>query len=55
LLTTRVIDEIRVMVNPVVLGSGHPVLAGADQTQLELARIRQFASGNVLLTYKPAR
>ena len=55
LLATGVIDEVRIMVSPVVLGNGHPVLAGADQTQLELVRIRQFASGNVLLTYKPAR
>jgi dihydrofolate reductase len=50
-----VVDEIRIMVNPVVLGSGHPVLAGADRTGLELLRIRQFASGNVLLTYQPRR
>jgi dihydrofolate reductase len=55
LLGTGVIDEVRIMVIPVVLGSGHPILAGADQTQLELVRIRQFASGNILLTYKPAR
>jgi hypothetical protein len=39
---------------PVVLGSGHPVLAGAEQTALQLTRIRQFGSGNVLLTYRPA-
>jgi dihydrofolate reductase len=54
LLGTGVIDEVRIMVNPVVLGSGRPVLAGADRVGLELLRIRQFASGNVLLTYKPA-
>jgi dihydrofolate reductase len=54
LLGTGVIDEIRIMVNPVVLGSGHAVLAGAEQTALRLARIRQFGSGNVLLTYRPA-
>jgi hypothetical protein len=43
------------MVNPVVLGSGHPVLAGAGTTRLELLRVRQFGSGNVLLTYRPAQ
>jgi hypothetical protein len=43
------------MVSPVVLGSGHPVLAGADQTQLELLRVRQFSGGNVLLTYRSSR
>jgi dihydrofolate reductase len=55
LLGTGVIDEVRIMVSPVVLGSGHPVLAAADQTQLELLRVRQFSGGNVLLTYRPSR
>ncbi len=54
LLGTGVIDELRMMVNPVVLGSGHPVLSGASRTDLELVRSRQFASGNTLLTYRPA-
>ncbi len=54
LLGSGVVDEIRIMVNPVVLGSGHPVLAGARETTLELLRIRQFVSGNVLLTYGPS-
>jgi dihydrofolate reductase len=52
LLGTGVIDEVRLMVNPVALGEGHPVLAGAERTTLELADIRQFGSGNVLLTYR---
>jgi dihydrofolate reductase len=55
LLGSGVIDEIRIMVNPVVLGSGHPALAGADPARLELLGIRQFGSGNVLLTYRPSR
>jgi dihydrofolate reductase len=55
LLGTGLIDEVRIMVNPVVLGSGRPGLAGADRVELELLRVRQFASGNVLLTYKPSR
>jgi riboflavin biosynthesis pyrimidine reductase len=53
LLGDGVIDEVRIMVNPVVLGRGHPVLATAASTKLELLRIRQFGSGNVLLTYRP--
>lgn len=52
LLTAGLIDELRIMVNPVVLGSGHPVLAGASRTPLELAAVRQFRSGNILLTYR---
>lgn len=55
LLGSGVIDEVRIMVNPVVLGDGHPVLAGADPTALERLGIRQFSSGNVLLTYQPTR
>ena len=53
LLGDGVIDEVRIMVNPVVLGRGHAVLAGAAETRLKLLRTRQFASGNVLLTFQP--
>jgi dihydrofolate reductase len=55
LLDAGLIDELRVMVNPVVLGSGHPVLAGAARNGLDLLGLRRFASGNLLLTYRPAR
>jgi dihydrofolate reductase len=53
LLTDGLLDELRIMINPVVLGHGQPLLAGADMTRLDLAAVRQFASGNVLLTYLP--
>ena len=53
LLPSGVIDELRLMMSPVALGTGHPVVAGASRTQLELLRIRQFKSGNVLLIYQP--
>jgi dihydrofolate reductase len=53
LLTDGLLDELRIMVNPVVLGHGQPLLAGADMTRLELVNVRQFAIGNVLLTYQP--
>jgi dihydrofolate reductase len=55
LLADGVLDELRIMVNPVILGAGDPALAGAGRTSLELARVRQFTSGNVLLTYHPQR
>jgi dihydrofolate reductase len=55
LLDAGLIDELRIMVNPVVLGSGHSVLAGGRRANLGLAAVRQFRSGNVLLTYRPAR
>ncbi|MGB6454902.1 MAG: dihydrofolate reductase family protein [Streptosporangiaceae bacterium] len=53
LLGSGVVDELRMMVNPVVLGAGHAALAGASRTALELTRTRQFESGNVLLVYRP--
>lgn len=53
LLAAGLIDELRLMVCPVVLGGGRPVLAGTELKDLELRRARQFGSGNVLLTYRP--
>jgi dihydrofolate reductase len=53
LLGAGLVDELRFMVNPVVLGSGRPALAGATRTALELVRTRQFGSGNTLLVYRP--
>jgi dihydrofolate reductase len=55
LLGAGLVDELRIMVNPVVLGSGRPALAGASRTALDLARTRQFDSGNMLLVYRPSR
>jgi dihydrofolate reductase len=53
LLADGLLDELRIMINPVVLGHGQPLLAGADTARLRLTQVRQFASGNVLLTYEP--
>jgi dihydrofolate reductase len=54
LLDLGLVDELRLMVNPVILGAGHPVLAGAHRTRVALVRSRVFRSGNVLLTYRNA-
>ena len=54
LLRSSLVDELRILVNPVVLGSGRPVLETADRTCLKLLRSRRFSSGNVLLCYEPA-
>jgi dihydrofolate reductase len=49
-----VIDEHRVMVNPILLGEGSPLFKPtANKVRLTLANVRTFDSGNVLLTYQP--
>ncbi len=51
------IDEYRIMLNPVALGGGKPLLQGLpEQRNFRLAGLRPFNNGNVLLTYtlKPA-
>jgi dihydrofolate reductase len=49
------VDEFRIMVNPVVLGEGSPLLKGLDRRlDLRLLKTRPFKSGNVLLYYEPA-
>jgi dihydrofolate reductase len=50
------IDEYRIMLNPIVLGSGIPLFQGVkDRLELRLLRTRVFGSGNVLLVYEPKR
>jgi dihydrofolate reductase len=50
------IDEYRIIVNPVFLGEGTPLLEGIkDKIELKLLEARTFESGNVLLSYAPVR
>jgi dihydrofolate reductase len=54
LMQLGLIDELRIMVNPVVLGTGKSVFNGANgRIGLNLVRTRPFDSGNVLLYYEP--
>lgn len=53
LITPGVIDEVRVIIAPVILGSGIPLFkVGSDALKLSLAGMRRFGNGNVLLTYQ---
>jgi dihydrofolate reductase len=55
LLELGLVDEVRIMVNPVVLGAGKSVFRTAgERISLKLLKSRPFDSGNVLLYYQPA-
>lgn len=48
------IDEYRIMVNPIILGQGTPLFKGIkERINLKLVRTRTFRNGNVLLYYQP--
>lgn len=53
LLRENLLDEIRIMVNPTVLGEGTPLFQGIKHPyEFMLTDTTAHASGNVLLTYK---
>ena len=54
LLQMGLIDELRIMVNPIILGSGKSLFNGIhDKLNLKLLKTRTFRSGNVLHYYQP--
>lgn len=53
LIPHHLIDEFRVIINPILLGKGNPLFRNInDKINLKLVKTRNFASGNVLLYYK---
>ena len=53
LLEMGLVDELRIMVNPVVLGRGKRLFEGIDkQVELHLEATTVFRSGNVLMRYR---
>lgn len=49
-----ILDELRIMISPIVIGQGRSLFESLNErVSLELLRVRQFDSGNVLLTYRP--
>ena len=53
-LRMSLIDELRIMVNPVIIGNGTPLFGRmTDHVKLKLLRTKTFRSGNVLHYYQP--
>jgi dihydrofolate reductase len=54
LLRDDLLDELRLLVHPIVVGSGKRLFEGADQKALELVESKTFSTGVLYLTYQPA-
>jgi dihydrofolate reductase len=54
LMQHDLIDEYRLVVYPVVLGSEKRLFGEADKATLRLVETRMFGSGVVLLRYQPS-
>ncbi len=53
LLRHGLVDELRLMVYPLVLGSGKRLFSGGDRLALQLTASRDLGAGVLLLTYEP--
>ena len=52
LMDADLIDELRLIVHPVVLGSGKPLFKGVRRHSLEFVKADPSKSGRVILTYR---
>jgi dihydrofolate reductase len=56
LLAADLLDELRLMVHPIVVGSGKRLFEdGSDRKALELVDSKTFSTGVLYLTYRPAQ
>jgi dihydrofolate reductase len=55
LLNENLIDELRLIVHPIVLGKGHALFSGVNKRlSLDLVQAKSTESGRVILTYRIA-
>lgn len=54
LLRERLLDELRLLVHPIVLGKGRHLFEGGDEAPLKLLDSKAFSTGVVSLVYGPA-
>jgi dihydrofolate reductase len=53
LMPLGLIDELRLIVSPIILGNGTPLFQEmTNRVDLDLVRTRVFRNGNVLLVYR---
>lgn len=55
LLKYGLIDELRVMVFPVAVGTGLHLFEDIDQTVMKLLKVKQFSTGVTILHYEPVK